>query len=347
MLGAVVICTIITLGISFYQLSGLQQRDIELAQREIDTFQQSALTSLREALWNYDWHMVEIIVSSQVNPVLARIEVCDTGAANCIVSDQSNGLQMLERRFPISYQISEQSPAIQIGTVRLGASFKSFSVLVNEHMALIVMTNGLWVFGVAISIFLLFHVCAIRRLEQVEEFTRNIDLTDVEKLPPLAYSVDDRARDEVDMLAVAVIDLTDRIKEEFARRRQLEQQLNQTQKMEALGTLAGGIAHDFNNILAAILGYSQLCLNSAEKGSPMHNRLEQVVAAGQRAKSLISQILIFSRKSETYTETFCLAGVVVEALDLINAALPEVVAVETDLDEGSGLPAMKASCIRW
>ncbi len=103
-------------------------------------------------------------------------------------------------------------------------------------MALIVMTNGLWVFGVAISIFLLFHVCAIRRLEQVEEFTRNIDLTDVEKLPPLAYSVDDRARDEVDMLAVAVIDLTDRIKEEFARRRQLEQQLNQTQKMEALGT---------------------------------------------------------------------------------------------------------------
>ncbi len=79
--------------------------------------------------------MVEIIVSSQVNPVLARIEVCDTGAANCIVSDQSNGLQMLERRFPISYQISEQSPAIQIGTVRLGRASSRFqSLLMNTWL---------------------------------------------------------------------------------------------------------------------------------------------------------------------------------------------------------------------
>lgn len=333
MLGAFIICSFITLSVSFYQLSGLQQQEIDLAEREIDNFEQSALSSLREALWNYDWNMVDIIVSSQINPVLAYINVCDASGGHCSKINKLNEQHVLSRQIPITYQFSEQSPLMNIGSVELKANYQHFSNLIDKNFLVIIITNSIWVFGVAISVFLLFHLQAIRRLEQVEEFTRNINLADVEKLKPLAYEMDSRTQDEVDLLAIAVADLIDRVKEEFARRRQLEQQLNQTQKMEALGTLAGGIAHDFNNILAAILGYAQLCLRASEPGTSMHNRLEQVVSAGQRAKSLVSQILVFSRKAEQYSETFCLAAVVIEALDLVRASLPEGVAVETSLDE--------------
>jgi signal transduction histidine kinase len=333
MLGAFLICSFITLSVSFYQLSGLQQQEIDLAEREIDNFEQSALSSLREALWNYDWNMVDIIVSSQINPVLAYINVCDAGGGHCIGTNKLTEEHVLGRIIPITYRFSEQAPLMNIGSVELKANYKSFSKLIDQNLLVILFTNSIWVFGVAISVFLLFHLQVIRRIEQVEEFTRNIDLADVEKLKTLAYEVDARTQDEVDLLAIAVADLIDRVKEEFARRQQLEQQLNQTQKMEALGTLAGGIAHDFNNILAAILGYAQLCLRAAEPGTSMYNRLEQVVSAGKRAKSLVSQILVFSRKAEQYTDKFCLAAVVIEALDLVRASLPEGVVVESSLDE--------------
>lgn len=333
-LSVLFICTVITLGVSLYQLSGLQRQEMELAQREIDNFEQSALTSLREALWNYDWNMVEIIVNSQLNPVLSYIKVCDADEANCIVADKTIvDRGNIEQDLSLTYRFSKQAPQMGIGSVTLKANYKPFSMLLDDNLMIVILTNSLWVFGVAISVFVLFHLTAIRRLEQVEKYTRNIDLADVESLKPLTYGVDKRTQDEVDLLALAVTDLVERIREEFDQRRQLENRLNQTQKMEALGTLAGGIAHDFNNILAAILGYSQLCLNNAEPGSSMHKRLEQVVSAGQRAKSLVSQILVFSRKVEDFPDKFCLAAVVVEALDLVRASLPDNVALDLDVDD--------------
>lgn len=126
-------------------------------------------------------------------------------------------------------------------------------------------------------------------------------------------------------------DVTDRV---MARRRlkQLEAQLLQSQKMEAMGTLAGGIAHDFNNILATMLGFTELVLTDLPDDSPWRDNLEQVLKAGERAKGMVRQILSFSRHSEPDRRPVAMQPVVAEALELLRASLPATVTVASHLD---------------
>ena len=84
---------------------------------------------------------------------------------------------------------------------------------------------------------------------------------------------------------------------EVTTRRRLEDQLHQSQKLEAIGSLAGGIAHDFNNLLTAILGYTDLAMEDAGPNSPVQQDLREIDRAARSAESLTRQLLIFSRKS--------------------------------------------------
>ncbi|GEM_PF-758710 len=85
---------------------------------------------------------------------------------------------------------------------------------------------------------------------------------------------------------------------DISQRVQLEEQLLQSQKLEAIGALAGGIAHDFNNLLTVMNGYSALALKSLLAGSPAHRQIEEVIRAGERAAGLTRQLLAFSRRQE-------------------------------------------------
>ncbi len=110
----------------------------------------------------------------------------------------------------------------------------------------------------------------------------------------------------------------------------LEQQARQSQKMQAIGTLAGGIAHDFNNILSAILGYSDLTMEDLPDDSLARDNIGQVIAAANRAKELVQQILAFSRQNNNMPKLLAPQKLTGEVLRLIRATLPAMVEIETD-----------------
>ncbi len=122
------------------------------------------------------------------------------------------------------------------------------------------------------------------------------------------------------------IDITERTIAQ-RQREQLELQLQQTQKMEALGTLAGGIAHDFNNILSAIIGYTEIVATGMDKSSENHDYLQRVLDAGERARSLVKQILAFSRQGEMEPKPVQVKLIVQEVLKLLRASLPATIEI--------------------
>lgn len=119
---------------------------------------------------------------------------------------------------------------------------------------------------------------------------------------------------------------------DVGRETQLEAQLRQSQKLEAIGTLAGGIAHDFNNILSAILGYTQLAIAELSDKPDVVRDLGEVLRAGYRAQELVRQILTFSRRSEGEARPVRLDLVVREALKLLRASIPPNVDIQEDVD---------------
>jgi signal transduction histidine kinase/ActR/RegA family two-component response regulator len=129
------------------------------------------------------------------------------------------------------------------------------------------------------------------------------------------------------------------IKEAEAESLRLQAQLQQAQKMEAMGTLAGGIAHDFNNILAAIVGYTELMLGTAPKDSSTHHYLMRIFGAGLRAKELVQQILTFCRKSEQATNPVQVNPIAREALRLLRASLPSTIEICQNLQSNMAVMA--------
>ena len=118
---------------------------------------------------------------------------------------------------------------------------------------------------------------------------------------------------------------------DFTQQRRLEAQLQQAQKMEAIGTLAGGIAHDFNNILTPIIVRTEIVLLDVHPDSPIRSHLEQVLRAAERAGDLVRQILTFSRQGEQQRNPLRMGLIVKEALKFLRSSLPTTIEIRQEI----------------
>ncbi len=122
-------------------------------------------------------------------------------------------------------------------------------------------------------------------------------------------------------------------KRDEEEKRQLESQLRQAQKMEAIGTLAGGIAHDFNNILTIILGYLEISLDELPGNSPARPDLDNIFQAANRAKELVHQILSFSRKSKQELRPIIPQSIIKETVKLLRSTISTTIEIQQNIDQ--------------
>ena len=162
-----------------------------------------------------------------------------------------------------------------------------------------------------------------RLLEDEKEKVKNINL-ELEK----------RVQKRTAQLNKTNVDLI----REMEERKNAEKKLLQSQKMQAIGTLAGGIAHDFNNILTAIIGYSELGLFKKQMDDKKTRySFEQIHKAGERARELVKQILTFSRQEEEKYSPLNLGPIIKETLKLIRATIPKNIDINSTINAESDL----------
>lgn len=118
---------------------------------------------------------------------------------------------------------------------------------------------------------------------------------------------------------------------DISDRKQFEDYLVHSQKMEAIGTLAGGVAHDFNNILSIIIGNTELAGENVSTNHPLHQNLEEIKTAGLRARDIVAQLLSLSRQEETRRSPIQPAQVIEESLQLLRVSIPATIEIRKNL----------------
>jgi two-component system cell cycle sensor histidine kinase/response regulator CckA len=175
------------------------------------------------------------------------------------------------------------------------------------------------------------HAMAGRSMKETEIYVRN-HVVQGKELTAAATPLRDSGSSGVGGIVVF---------RDVTEQHRLERQLNQAQKMEAVGQLAGGIAHDFNNLLAVITGYGELLLSNFEPGETAHDDIGQLLGASQRAAQLTKQLLAFSRRQIIQPKILELNGIVAnvekmlrrvigEDIDLMTVLAPDLGSIRAD-----------------
>lgn len=155
-----------------------------------------------------------------------------------------------------------------------------------------------------------------------------------------AYPLHPQGRDEVAQVTRSFSQMRSNLKKNESQKQQLEQQLRQSQKMEAIGRLAGGVAHDFNNLLTVIKGHGDLLLDRLPAGDPLQKSAHQIDKAADRATSLTRQLLAFCRMQVLQPKIFDLNSLVSDMCSLLKRLVREDISFQ--FEAGDSLGRIKA-----
>ncbi|WP_163338902.1 ATP-binding protein [Desulfopila sp. IMCC35008] len=188
----------------------------------------------------------------------------------------------------------------------------------------------------SLAMFIVLRKRVIQPLKQVEQYAIEIGRNEMAEIP-----IDSsRFSLEIRNVQYALESMLSQLRSRFDSLMRSEKALRdseklrqQSQKMEAIGTLAGGIAHDFNNILGAILGYTDLLLVNNQEADVTRKHLQQIQKAGYRARNLVKQILAFSRQSQQEIDKIRIGPILQEVSQLLRSSIPVTIEIRLEIND--------------
>ena len=161
------------------------------------------------------------------------------------------------------------------------------------------------------------------------------DITDRKRAEAALHGAYDELEHRVQERTFELQEAYEALRRETNERQRAEEQLRQSQKMEAIGTLAGGIAHDFNNILAAILGFTEMAIDDSADRLPVDKSLKNIHKSALRARDLVKQILAFSRKTNYERAPLSPTPIIKETVQLLRASIPASIEIKLSIETTS------------
>ena len=316
-------------------------------QRQMDRFLTFSIQSLSSALWQYSHEYVNDYIDSLFlyeDVVFARVatetQIFKTktrdGYQNFDFSIAVDPARFVARENDVMYN------NVNVGKITIVMSKERIRQQIIYSSLTAISLLLLIIAAISITIYQLFRRYIFNPLINIGNSARliaggnldaQIDTASEDEIGQLAHTFNQMmqsikaitaSRDELNH------EITER-KQAEEERKKLQEQLLQSQKMEAIGSLAGGIAHEFNNILGTIIGNTELAINDVPESNPARECLEEIQSASLRAKDVVRQILGFARKSVFQLVSLQISPIISETLELIRASIPMTIEIRRNL----------------
>lgn len=263
----------------------------------------------------------------RTHPAVLSMRIQDSDG-NSLVEESVSGSFEQDRTFEVSREL--MAGEFSVGSVGLVIDLRPIEAQAGRHALKLQAVFAALILLVAFILVGLFYRLAVHPLRKIDDKLKKLvsgeDISSEEFRGAEEFL---RLNDSVDALASAV-----QLQE---RQQELEQQLQQSQKLEAIGRLAGGVAHDFNNLLTVILGYAETLMEDPGLGKSGRNSASQIVSAGERAAALTRQLLAFSRKQVMQSSLVDPVEVLKKMEQMLDRLIGELVEIKVDVRGEVGL----------
>ncbi len=326
--------TIVTLVLTSIQIYVDYRSGINNIYESVDQIKLTQLESLAQNLWNINNEQIQIQLKGLLEiETVHSLTIYPKDNEPISLSKNLDTFREIVTNYPINYQ--RNGKTINLGTLRIVSEVSPVVKQIESRILIILLAQGAKTFIVSLFILFIFNILVSKHLLAVSKFAKETSLDNIGKKLILSRGLQEKP-DELDELAYNLNLMQDKIRREVLQRKGFQDQLLQSQKMEALGTLASGIAHDFNNILQGLYNALFLLEEECIDNADALQRLNTANHLVDRARELVKQILIYTRQKEGVFSQFSPIPPVQDVVEILRAARKNQVTIDLFIEPLNG-----------